>query len=836
MKVIYFFKLIFKKINPYHFFALFILTLIAAIVTYANLGTTKEFIGDDAGVIYHYLDITLKNVFNMWDSYTFPGRANVIASIALLHVGSKYILDYLGLTSIFIDRIYYFLFYFVSSVGMYFLASHICNTLFVASKNKVWFASITGAMFYILNNLTMILLSFPPTNYIYSYMLLPWLFLLYIKDFHISNSFLKRFVIVVLFLFVLSGNPSNTISILSLLLFYEFFFRTNNKIIKNIKNIVISSLLLLLLSSYIYLPILGNKVNPYGKISSSDNKVSIAYSSSTTSIVNLLRFRGHPSQDNFSFSNFLLNNYTTIVNYLLIAFSLLFLFKKKTKRIEIFFLSTFILFFFLSKAEHFPFSWINRFIYDHVPLFEMYRASYAKFMYFCSFSLSIMISISILETEKFLIKHSLPFFIKKVFLVLPVLLIIFGATPFFWGKVVRNIHKTTIPVEYHSIKTYLNKIKVDFSILSLPQLSSGQVLDWGNGNYYAGFTNTDIYMLGRPAWVNSWFLSKPILSNNLIDYKKILNKSNVKYIILHKDVPENYSFEVNMKGYTGGQTNFRNLNKQIISDNDYRLISDTRYFKIFELDNNKYMPHVYIRKSINSFSKSAGDLPILEFKKINPTKYRIVIHGARGKFPIVFNESFHDQWKTYLADSQKLIKIQLSEINNYKILDGNTEDQASKEELKSFIDNGWISTLGDGKEKKIKHQKWADNKEKLDYVEKYNIDFISKNFQDTIQNDNLQSGPFYETLFKKSIDDNKNHLIANGYANSWNIDVNKLCNNNLLCIKNPDGSYDFEVVVEFWPQRLFYIGLIISGTTLLACIGYLIYDYYKRKRHISFSQ
>jgi len=47
-------------------------------------------------------------------------------------------------------------------------------------------------------------------------------------------------------------------------------------------------------------------------------------------------------------------------------------------------------------------------------------------------------------------------------------------------------------------------------------------------------------------------------------------------------------------------------------------------------------------------------------------------------------------------------------------------------------------------------------------------------------------------------------------------------------IKN--GSYDFEMVVEFWPQRLFYVGLFISGITLLCCVGYLGYDWRKRRK------
>lgn len=38
------------------------------------------------------------------------------------------------------------------------------------------------------------------------------------------------------------------------------------------------------------------------------------------------------------------------------------------------------------------------------------------------------------------------------------------------------------------------------------------------------------------------------------------------------------------------------------------------------------------------------------------------------------------------------------------------------------------------------------------------------------------------------------------------------------------SRYDIEFVIEFWPQRWFYVGLLISGTTLAGCLGYLGYE------------
>jgi len=52
------------------------------------------------------------------------------------------------------------------------------------------------------------------------------------------------------------------------------------------------------------------------------------------------------------------------------------------------------------------------------------------------------------------------------------------------------------------------------------------------------------------------------------------------------------------------------------------------------------------------------------------------------------------------------------------------------------------------------------------------------------------------------------HYMANGFANSWYI--------------SKTGSYT--ITLEFWPQRLFYIGAAISITTLILCTIYLSKD------------
>jgi ABC-type uncharacterized transport system fused permease/ATPase subunit len=74
--------------------------------------------------------------------------------------------------------------------------------------------------------------------------------------------------------------------------------------------------------------------------------------------------------------------------------------------------------------------------------------------------------------------------------------------------------------------------------------------------------------------------------------------------------------------------------------------------------------------------------------------------------------------------------------------------------------------------------------------------------------------------------------MVNDYANQWTIDPNYIKQNfdKSYYKENPDGSIDVELTLYFKPQSYFYLGLIISGTTLLGCFTYLGYDLVKRRK------
>lgn len=75
----------------------------------------------------------------------------------------------------------------------------------------------------------------------------------------------------------------------------------------------------------------------------------------------------------------------------------------------------------------------------------------------------------------------------------------------------------------------------------------------------------------------------------------------------------------------------------------------------------------------------------------------------------------------------------------------------------------------------------------------------------------------------------KDHFIVNGYANAWIVPIEK---GSGIKIKwqGANKGQDFQIVLEYKPQRIFEAGVIISATALFVCIGCLGYGAIRWRR------
>lgn len=189
-----------------------------------------------------------------------------------------------------------------------------------------------------------------------------------------------------------------------------------------------------------------------------------------------------------------------------------------------------------------------------------------------------------------------------------------------------------------------------------------------------------------------------------------------------------------------------------------------------------YEPKVALRKvkEVN-----VVDVPKINFVRVNPTKYRLKVNNAMEPYTLVFSESFNEGWRLYLKrDSGR--KIGTGMLRN----------------LVSSV----ISLLVAEAE--------------VDYEE---LSYFDGDINEGVHQKIFLEPSTFETWGSKSIADDRHYRI-NGFANAWEIHP-----------EDVGQAQDYELIVEFWPQHVFYISLFISSAIVLGCIFFVVFNYIRRK-------
>lgn len=97
--------------------------------------------------------------------------------------------------------------------------------------------------------------------------------------------------------------------------------------------------------------------------------------------------------------------------------------------------------------------------------------------------------------------------------------------------------------------------------------------------------------------------------------------------------------------------------------------------------------------------------------------------------------------------------------------------------------------------------------------------YFDKEIKERLPRNDFAYKGMFDTWGRKEAVPKERHLLANGYANSWYIKP-----------EDVDGKSSYRFIVEFQPQRLFYLGLFVSGMTFLGSFGYLGYKWLGKKK------
>lgn len=223
---------------------------------------------------------------------------------------------------------------------------------------------------------------------------------------------------------------------------------------------------------------------------------------------------------------------------------------------------------------------------------------------------------------------------------------------------------------------------------------------------------------------------------------------------------------------------------------------------------------------------------VFEFKKVNFNKYRLVVHHVGSPFLVVFSEGFHDKWRLYPTDIVNTMPPADQFLARYRPWELNQGFAASKEDLKVLVESGDISTLGKGGLLKVDPQKYLSGVyQGMDpEIQTYQVAHVTKKIGNSIQNDNLPDGSFWETWFLPALDNAKSHFLVNGYANGWIVDpevVRQVSPQSVTL--GPDGKYRIELVIQYFNQIYYYIGAGISLLTLLISLFYISYRSFRQR-------
>ncbi len=811
-------------------FYVVLIILLSVLVAVVNLGWQKSFIGDDPGVGLQFPQIKSMIQLYTWDNLSAPGKLNVTGMIGFLWINFIFVLSKIGLVPFIIERLVYTLFFSASGLGMFFLSN-----LLLTKKNDAknsparYFGSFSASLLYMFNPYSMFLISFPISAYEISYMLLPLILGLFVYNLRIKTSLISICAFIIAAVILSGGNPSNSISIALLLLFYLLFFAKDIKrsSAKPIRFFSVSFILFLCLMAYVYLPMISAGGNPYGKVSfTKDFQASFGFNSLRTSFLNLFRMDGLKIWPNFDYYKLYANNYFfTFLSFLIPIVALFSVFFKKGRKTKIFFLFVLVVSLFFAKGIQPLFAKLFLFFASKIPYFEMYRNVYAKFGFYIVLSYAVLIGYTAMYLFK--MRGNFNKRLRYSFLLIPFMICLY-AKPIFTGGAVRGEYFSEIPKDYKNLSQSLNEFKTDYKILTMPPTPKGRgpILKWNNDIYIGA--DPDKSFLKKPALDSYWFIAYGLIEDNswddlvfaenvnsILKYLKLLN---IRQIFLHKDFVNTYKFNPNGRTHKiKGKQKAEIINHNLSRFKGIKLIKETNYYNLYNLPQKCFLPHVYSTQDAYIVD---GGIHLLN--SLSATKH------LKRKPALFFIKQQQNQRPEGRADISKLVYTNnkwglLDEFNNYG---GNKSPEIT---FKRINPTKYLVKVEGAAEpfwlvfSESFHEQWKlyEGKRIKEKGKSLFGEIVGK-YEHLGVKEARHQMRFTPSDIKFLLEEplNAEHHLVNGYANSWYVEPEKL-----------GLGEDFALTIYFKPQSWFYLGLGISGLTLLGCIGYLFFYLFKHKKN-----
>ncbi len=442
----------------------------------------------------------------------------------------------------------------------------------------------------------------------------------------------------------------------------------------------------------------------------------------------------------------------------------------------------------------------------YLPGWRMLQNFYHKVPITYVFFYSLTLGVSLYIISK---RISRPIIQKGVFLIV-LLVIILQALPFIRGTV-NNFHlrldiEATMNVElpsYYSEALDTIKGLDEGKVLSLP-------LTFATWSFFADKRNNGLYLGLSPICVltgrndfNGAFafdqgkkfipgltsLIKEAIQNR--DYEflgKIFGLLNLRYIFYNSEIYEDKTVERAIKPYLWGDKDFQTKDniERLVKEISNKRIGKFGPISIYELSDEYYYPTIYAtNKVILTNKETFVPLTLRHMKYLDE------------KPVFLFSQQIEKNPELRAQGQKKRPEVEFRKVNPTRYV---VRAKASEPFWLVFSESF--------------HERWHGYlRPKFPEGQAYGAGKVQspKSVLVSIWRDRGRRIKL------------EKHFIANGYANGWWIDPSK--------VQSPKSKVkEMEIVLEFVPQRLFEIGVLISGVTLLGCVGYLIGTGIKRKK------
>ena len=753
------------------------------------------------------------NISYLWSHQYSVGLSCSRVIAGFFYTGFFALFEALGFSLIVTEKFFYCLLFFFSGVSMYYL-----SCVVFGNKNKL--PLIASALFYLFNFFPLFAFWRQFTGVSFLYVFTPFFLGFYIRGLQAQKwKYLFLMVILSVIFTPMALNPAYLIVGWLFVLLYGLFYVLKNRKQKPILWFVTKFTLFLIVIEFLInlwwiLPLSNNFRDEISAAVAVGGSLGVFnYWSSQTSILNLFRLLGpwpftgtFPTGDPF----YIWSSVYFTPLFILFGFIPLFIalisfigdrinqFKEKS-----FFLFLFILGLFITKGSHSPFGNVNLTIFNTIPFMDIFRSLYDKVGIIIVVGYAILFGCGIQTLEQFLRKKNL--FLAKI-IILAVFIISFGVYmwPYWTGDIIYGGGEKTpsarikVPDYYYEAGEWMQNQSEEFKILSLPH-QEGAAYSWEHG--YVGSDDPTVHFLQRPilapttksgdkiiaSYLESIFsIFQETKSSNII--AKILGSTNIRYVLVHNDI----NYYVNTPN---PQINADYIKSILTKQPGISLEKSFGKLDFYKISDDYFLPHFYIPKNIIYLNNNLNAIDsVANFRE----------YDVRSLF--LTNNNINKE----INKVEKIPKITFARINPTKYII--KVEEASKPYILVFSESfhiGWkayININGTFKNKEIVSSYFNGEIKEGTYK---NI-FFDKNT--------------FETWGKKPIAENR-HFIANRYANSW-----------YIVPEDADGRENYEIIIEFWPQRLFYIGLTISAFTFLGCLCYLIYGLCMKKKRVKVKQ